>query len=117
MPPSSFVGTNLVQDSVDKHRVSSDQEAYMTMQDHTFVTWKHGDISPHNNFDFLFFETPFSIVLCGIGSKYNRRRGRLLVKKGRMMRTWQPCLCPYVVHGLEKMESSKVFQVKKEVQG
>jgi hypothetical protein len=34
-----------------------------------------------------------------------------------MMRTWQPCLCPCVVHGLEKMESSKVFQVKKEVQG
>jgi hypothetical protein len=34
-----------------------------------------------------------------------------------MMRTWQPCLCPCMVHGLEKMESSKVFQVKKEVQG
>jgi hypothetical protein len=34
-----------------------------------------------------------------------------------MMRTWQPCLCPCVVHGWEKMESNKVFQVKKEVQG
>jgi hypothetical protein len=33
-----------------------------------------------------------------------------------MMQTWQRCLCPCVVHGLEKMESSKVFQVKKEVQ-
>jgi hypothetical protein len=29
------------------------------------------------------------------------------------MRTWQPCLCPCVVHGLEKMESNKVFQIKK----
>jgi hypothetical protein len=37
--------------------------------------------------------------------------------EGHMMRTWQPCLCPCVVHGLEKMESKKVFQVKKEVQG
>jgi uncharacterized membrane protein len=63
------------------------------------------------------FETPFSLVLCRIGSKYNRRRGRLFVKKGRMMRTRQPCLCPCVVHGLENMESRKVFQVKKEVQG
>jgi hypothetical protein len=63
------------------------------------------------------FETPFSLVLCRIGSKYNRRRGRLFVKKGRMIRTWQTCLCPCVVHGMEKIESSKVFQVKKEVQG
>jgi hypothetical protein len=38
-------------------------------------------------------------------------------EEGPLMRTWQPCLCPCVVHGLEKMESSKVFQVKKEVQG
>jgi hypothetical protein len=30
-----------------------------------------------------------------------------------MMRTWQPCLCPCMVHELEKMESNKVFQVKK----
>jgi hypothetical protein len=29
-----------------------------------------------------------------------------------MVRTWKPCLCPCVVHGLEKMEFSKVFQVK-----
>jgi hypothetical protein len=56
-------------------------------------------------------------VLCRIIFKYNRHRGRLSFKRGRMMRTWQPCLCPCVVHGLEKMESSKVFQVKKEVQG
>jgi hypothetical protein len=29
-----------------------------------------------------------------------------------VMRTWKPCLCPCVVHGSEKMEFSKVFQVK-----
>jgi hypothetical protein len=32
-------------------------------------------------------------------------------------RTWQPCLCPCLVHGLENIESNKVFQVKKEFQG
>jgi hypothetical protein len=117
----SFLGTNLLQDSVAKHFVSSAHDAYMlakfSMQDDIFTNWKHGDIPPHNNFDFFVFETPFCLVLCRIGSKYNRRQGRLFVKKGRMMRTWQPCLCPCVVHGLEKMESSNVFQVKKKVQG
>jgi hypothetical protein len=37
--------------------------------------------------------------------------------KCKLMRTWQPCLFPCVVHGLEKMKSNKVFQVRKEVQG
>jgi uncharacterized membrane protein len=36
---------------------------------------------------FFVFETPFSLVLCRIGSKYNRRRGWLFAKKGRVMRT------------------------------
>jgi hypothetical protein len=34
-----------------------------------------------------------------------------------MMQTWQPFLCQCVVYGLEKMKYSKVFQVKKELQG
>jgi hypothetical protein len=59
MPASSFVGTNLLQDSVAKHYVSSDQDAYMlakfSMQDDIFTNWKHGDTPPHNNFDFLCF--------------------------------------------------------------
>jgi hypothetical protein len=57
IPALSFVGTNLLQDRVAKHYVSSDQDAYMlakfSMQDDIFTNWKHGDIPPHNNFDFL----------------------------------------------------------------
>jgi hypothetical protein len=68
MPASSFVRTNPVQYSVDKHRVSSDQEAYMTMKDHTFVTWKHGDISPNNNFDFLCFRNP--VLYCVVQERF-----------------------------------------------
>ena len=33
------------------------------------------------------FATSFSFMLCRISFKHNRRRGRLFVKKGRMMRT------------------------------
>ena len=33
------------------------------------------------------FATPFSFMLCRISFKHNRRRGRLFIKKGRMMRT------------------------------
>jgi hypothetical protein len=110
----SFLGTNLLQDSVAKHFVSSAHDAYM-------LTY-----SPIGNMvTFLLtiilisfvFETQFSLVLCRIIFKYNRRQGRLSFKRGRMMGTWQPCLRPCAVHGLEKMESKKVFQVKKEVQG
>jgi hypothetical protein len=68
MPASCFVGTNLVQDSVDKHRVSSDQEAYITMQYHTFINWKHGDISPLNNFGFLCSRTP--VLLCVVQYRF-----------------------------------------------
>jgi hypothetical protein len=91
MPTLSFVGTNLLQGSVVNYYVSSDQDAYMLakfcMQDDILTNWKHGDIPPHNNFDFFGFRNPFVLVLCRIGSKYNRRRGRLFIKKGRMMRT------------------------------
>jgi hypothetical protein len=68
MPASSFVGTNLVQDSVDKHRVPSDQEAYITMQDHTFIKWKHGDISPLNTFGFLCSCNP--VLLCVVQYRF-----------------------------------------------
>jgi hypothetical protein len=62
MCASSFVGTNIVLDSVDKHRVSSDHEAYIPMQDHTFINWKHGDISFLNTFGFLCSRNP--VLLC-----------------------------------------------------
>jgi hypothetical protein len=59
IPALSFLGTNLLQDNVAKHFVSSAHDAYMlakfSMQDDIFTNWKHGDIPPHNNFDFLCF--------------------------------------------------------------
>jgi hypothetical protein len=62
MPTLSFVGTNLLQGSVAKYYVSSDQNAYMlakfSMQDDIFINWRHGDIPPHNNFDFFGFRNP-----------------------------------------------------------
>jgi hypothetical protein len=62
IPALSFLGTNLLQDSVAKHFVSSAHDAYMlakfSMQDDIFTNWKHGDIPPHNNFDFLCFQNP-----------------------------------------------------------
>jgi hypothetical protein len=62
IPALSFLGTNLLQDSVAKHFVSSAHDAYMlakfSMQDDIFTDWKHGDIPPHNNFDFLCFRNP-----------------------------------------------------------
>jgi hypothetical protein len=59
IPALSFLGTNLLQDSVAKHFVSSAHDAYMlakfSMQDDIFTNWKHGDIPPHNIFDFFCF--------------------------------------------------------------
>jgi len=48
IPALSFVGTNLLQDGVDKHCVSSNQGAYMladiSMRDDSFHSWKHDHI-------------------------------------------------------------------------
>lgn len=63
MPASSFVGTKLVQDSVDKHHVSSDQEAYMLVQ-----SWKHSNIPPLNIFGFLCFRNP--VLLCVVQGRF-----------------------------------------------
>jgi hypothetical protein len=56
-----FLGTNVLQDSVAKHFVSSTHDAYMlakfSMPDDIFTNWKHGDIT-HNNFDFFGFRNP-----------------------------------------------------------
>jgi hypothetical protein len=71
MPAWSFVGTNLVQEHVDKHYVSSDQEAYMlakSMRDDTFTTWKYGDISTLNTFGFLCFRNP--VLLCVVQGRF-----------------------------------------------
>jgi hypothetical protein len=62
IPALSFLGTKLLQDRVAKYFVSSAQDAYMlakfSMQDDIFTNWKHSDIPPHNNFDFLCFRNP-----------------------------------------------------------
>jgi hypothetical protein len=68
----SFLGTNLLQDSVAKHFVSSAHDAYMlakfSMQDEIFTKWKHGDIPPHNNFDFLCFRNP--VLSCVVQERF-----------------------------------------------
>jgi hypothetical protein len=72
IPALSFVGTNVLQDSVAKHYVSSNQDAYMlaklSMQDDIFTNWKYGDIPPHNNFDFLCFLNP--VLSCVVQDQF-----------------------------------------------
>ena len=66
IPALSFVGTNLLQDGVDKHCVSSNQGAYMladiSMRDDSFHSLKHGHTPLHNNFGSLCFRNP--ALLC-----------------------------------------------------
>jgi hypothetical protein len=68
----SFLGTNLLQDNVAKYFVSSAHNAYMltkfSMQDDIFTNWKHGDIPPNNNFDFLCFRNP--ILSCVVQDRF-----------------------------------------------
>jgi hypothetical protein len=72
MPTLSFVGTNLLQGSVAKYYVSSDQDAYMLakfyMQDDIFTIWRHGDIPPHHNFDFFGFRNP--VLSCVVQDRF-----------------------------------------------
>jgi hypothetical protein len=59
IPVVTFVGTNLSQDSNDKHHVSFDNEvsrdADNFMRHDMIHNWKHGHISTHNCFGFLYF--------------------------------------------------------------
>jgi hypothetical protein len=68
----SFLGTNLLQDSVAKHFVSSAHDAYMlaefSMQDDIFTNWKHGEIPPHNKFDFICFRNP--VLSCVVQDRF-----------------------------------------------
>ena len=61
-PMLLLVSTNLLQDSIDKHCVHSDQGAYMLaaifVHDDTPTNWKHGHIPLHNNFGSLCFRNP-----------------------------------------------------------
>ena len=65
IPP--LVSTNLLQDSIDKHHVHSDQGAYIHtccyfVHDDTPTNWKHDHIPLHNNFGSLCFHNP--ALLC-----------------------------------------------------
>ena len=57
IPTLSLVSSNLLQDSVDIHRVHSDHGVYMLpeicMRDDMLETWKHGHVPSHNYFSFL----------------------------------------------------------------
>ena len=60
IPALSLVSSNLLQDSVDIHRVQSDHGVYMLaeifMRDDMLETWKHGHVPSHN------FSVPFAFV-------------------------------------------------------
>ena len=72
IPALSFVRTNLLQDGVDKHCVSSNQGAYMladiSMRDDSFHSLKHGHIHLHNNFGSLCFRNP--ALLCFVQNHF-----------------------------------------------
>ena len=72
IPALSFVGTNLLQDGVDKHCVSSNQGAYMladiSMRDDSFHSLKQGHIPLHNNFGSLCFRNP--ALLCFVQNHF-----------------------------------------------
>jgi hypothetical protein len=59
---ASFVGTNILQNSNDKHNVSFNNEvskdAGNFMRQAMIHNWKHGHIPPHNCFDLLYFRNP-----------------------------------------------------------
>ena len=91
IPALSLVSSNLLQDSVDIHRVHSDYGVYMLakifMRDDMLETWKHGHVPSQNYFSFLCPRNPVLLYVVQGQFKHNRRRGRLFIKKGRMMRT------------------------------
>ena len=72
IPALSFVGTNLLQDGVDKHCVFSNQGAHMladiSMRDDSFHSLKHGHTPLHNNFGSLCFCNP--ALLCFVQNHF-----------------------------------------------
>ena len=72
IPALSFIGTNLLQDGVVKHCVSSDQGAYMfaqiSMCRDPFYHRKYGHIPSHNNFGSIYFHNPS--LLCFVQDRF-----------------------------------------------
>ena len=65
-PMLTLISTNLLEDSIDKYHIHSDQGANMLaaifMRDDTLKNWKYGDIPPHSYFSSLYFCNP--VLLC-----------------------------------------------------
>jgi hypothetical protein len=72
IPVVSFVGTNLLQDSNDKHHVSFNNEvsrdADNFMRHDMIHNWKNGHIPPHNCFGLLYFRNP--VLLCVVQDRF-----------------------------------------------
>jgi hypothetical protein len=72
IPVVSFVVTNLLQDSNDKHHVSFNnkfsRDAGNFMRRDMIHNWKHGHISPHNMFGLLYFRN--LILLCVVQAQF-----------------------------------------------
>ena len=71
IPALSLVSSNLLQDSVDIHRVHSDHGVYMLakifMRDDMLETWKHGHVPSHNYFSSLCLRT---VLLCVVQDQF-----------------------------------------------
>ena len=78
------VSTKLLQDSIDKDRVPYDRGVTSLLASIPIghMVMFHLGVSVS-----IILATSFVFVLCRITFKYTRRRGRLFIKKGRMMRT------------------------------
>ena len=67
IPALSLVSSNLLQDSIDIHRVHSDHGVYMLakifMRDDTLETWKHGHVPSHNYFSSLCLRNPILLYV------------------------------------------------------
>ena len=67
IPALSLVSSNLLQDSVDIHRVHSDHGVYMLaeifMRDDMLETWKHGHVPSHNYFSFIYPRNPVLLYI------------------------------------------------------
>ena len=68
----SLVSSNLLQDSVDIHRVHLDHGVYklaeIFIRDDMLETWKHGHVSSHNYFIFLCLRNP--VLLCVVQDQF-----------------------------------------------
>jgi hypothetical protein len=72
IPVVCFFGTNLLQDSNDKHIVSLNNEVFRDagnfMRYDMIHNWKHVHIPPHNCFGLLYFRNP--VLLCVVQTPF-----------------------------------------------